>query len=463
MKDHYEKSEKNAVLLVASLASFLTPFMSSSVNVALPSIAADFNADAILVSWIATSYLLAAAVFLIPAGRLSDIFGRKRIFLTGIIVFTIASLFCGLSWSAGILIVFRVAQAFGSAMIFGAGMAILTSVFPPNERGRAMGITVAAVYTGLTLGPFAGGILTEQFGWKSIFYFVVPLGLIVIYFVMKKLQHEWADAKAEKFDWKGSLMYAVSLVLIMYGFPKLPAFQGLIFLLSGLVVFVVFISWELRIAHPVIDLSLFKRNLTFRYSNLAALINYSATFATGFMLSFYFQEIRSLSAQQTGFILVSSPVVMALLSPLAGKLSDRFEPRFLSSLGMLISAAGLMLLFFISSSTGIFQLVLILSFMGIGFALFASPNANAIMGSVERKHLGLASGSMGTMRLVGQMTSMGISMMLFAFFIGNEAIHPGNLQQLLQAIKAAFLLFTFLCLLGVFISLRRGKLHGHGG
>ena len=454
------KAEKNAALLVASLASFLTPFMGSSINLAIPTIGAEFNSDAISLSWIATSYILTAAIFLIPFGRAADILGRKKIFFWGIIVFTIASLLCGLADSVNTLIFLRIFQAIGSSMIFGTGIAIITSVFPAKERGKAIGITISTVYFGLTAGPFAGGMLTGHFGWRSIFFFVVPIGLIVIYFVFKKLKGEWADAKGEKFDWSGSILYGIALILIMYGFPKLPEMQGIMYLLSGLIFLSLFILRELKTPFPVLDIRLFRSNITFRYSNLAALINYSATFAIGFLLSFYLQKIRLISAQDSGLILVSSPVIMTLLSAPAGKLSDRIEPRIISSLGMGISGLGLLLLFFISADTKIFNLVLILLLMGVGFALFSSPNTNAVMSSVERKYLGVASGSLGTMRLVGQMLSMGIAMMLFALFIGKEEINPSNLVQLLQAIKAAFVIFAVLCFLGIFASLARGKVHG---
>jgi len=453
------RAEKKAALFVASLASFLTPFMGSSINVALPSIGMAFKCNAIILSWIATSYILAAAVCLIPFGRAADILGRKKIFLMGIIIFTVASLLCGLADSVSMLIVFRVIQAIGSSMIFGTGVAILTSVFPARERGRALGISVSSVYTGLAIGPFAGGFLTGNLGWRSVFFSVVPLGIIVIYFVLRRLHGEWADAKGEKFDWRGSIIYGSSLILIMYGFPKLSSLHGFLYLISGIIILIYFINWELKIDHPLLDLKLFKNNITFRYSNLAALINYSATFAITFLLSFYLQKIRQLTAQETGVILVSSPVIMALISPSVGKLSDRIEPRILSSLGMTISSIGLIFLFFITPDTEILRLVLILVFLGIGFALFSSPNTNAVMGSVEKKQLGVASGSLGTMRLTGQMLSMGIVTMLFALFIGKVEINPSNLDKLLLSIKTAFAVFAVLCFTGVFASLARGKVH----
>lgn len=450
-------TEKNSTLLVASVASFLTPFMGSAVNIALPSIGAEFSADAITLSWVATAYLLAVAIFLIPFGRLADIHGRKKIFLFGIILFSLASLFSGLSTSINMLIIFRVLQAVGSAMIFSTSVAIITSVFPPKERGRAMGIAVSAVYLGLSLGPFVGGLLTHQLGWRSIFFSVVPLGLIAIYFVLTKLKSEWAEAKGEPFDWSGSALYAIALFFIMMGFPRLPGIYGLASLIIGFVFLFAFIWWELRLKFPVLDLHLFKDNITFRYSNLAALINYSATFAVAFLLSFYLQYFKGLDPQAAGFVLVSQPIVMTIFSPLAGRLSDRMDPRILTSVGMAISAIGLVFLAFISAQTTLFHLVLILMLLGLGFGLFSSPNSNSIMSSVERKHLGIASGSLGTMRMIGQMLSMGIAMMLFAYFIGQKQIETSNLPQLLKSLQTAFVVFAFLCFLGVFASLARGK------
>ncbi|MBN1651253.1 MAG: MFS transporter [Bacteroidales bacterium] len=450
-------TEKNSTLLVASVASFITPYMGSATNIALPTIGSEFSSDAITLSWVATAYLLAVAIFLMPFGRIADIYGRKRIFLYGIVLFTLASLLSGLARNMPTLIVYRVLQAIGSAMIFSTSVAMITVVFPPKERGRAMGIAIAAVYLGLSLGPFAGGVLTQYLGWRSIFFSVVPLGLIAIYFVLTKLKTNWADAKGEPFDWAGSVFYALALFFIMIGFPKLPDIMGLSFLAIGSVFFFVFIFWELRVKFPILDLTIFKDNLIFRYSNLAALINYSATFAVAFLLSFYLQYFKGLDPEGAGFVLVAQPVIMAIFSPWAGRLSDRIDPRIISSVGMGVSALGLGLLAFISSETTILHLVLTLMLLGLGFALFSSPNSNSIMSSVERKHLGIASASLGTMRMVGQMLSMGIAMMLFAFYIGQKSIDSTNLPQLLSALQMAFILFAILCFLGVFASLARGK------
>jgi len=449
--------EKKSTLLVASIASFITPFMGSAINIALPTIGTGFSADAITLSWVATAYLLTVAIFLIPFGRIADIYGRKKIFLYGIILFTLASFFSGLAPSINILIFFRVLQAIGSAMIFSASVAIITSVFPPKERGGAMGIAVSAVYIGLSLGPFLGGLLTQHLGWRSIFFSVIPVGLIAIYFVLTKLKNEWADSKGEPFDWGGSLLYATALFFIMIGFPKLPETLGITYLTVGIVFLLVFIWLELRLKFPVLELQLFKNNIIFRYSNLAALINYMSTFAIAFLLSFYLQYFKGLDPQSAGFVLVSQPIIMAIFSPWAGRLSDRIDPQIISSIGMAISVLGLSLLAFISAETSLLYIILVLMLLGLGFALFSSPNSNSIMSSVEKKHLGIASASLGTTRMIGQMFSMGIAMMLFSHYIGQNSINTSNLPQLLKSMQAAFIIFAFLSFLGVFASLARGK------
>ena len=336
-----DRATRRATLIAATLASFLTPFMGSATNVALPSIGHEFGMDAVLLSWVPTSYLLAAAIFLVPFGRLADIHGRKRVFTYGTALFTLGSLLTALAASAAMLLAARVVQGIGSSMIFGTGVAILTSVFEPGERGRVLGINVAAVYTGLSAGPFLGGLLTENLGWRSIFWLMVPLGLIVIAFVVWRLKGEWAEARGESFDLAGSVIYALALVALMYGFSRLPELLGGGLILLGLAGLAAFAAWELRARNPVLNIHLLVGNRTFALSNLAALLNYAANSATSFLLSLYLQYIQALTPQQAGVVLVAEPIVQATLSPLAGWLSDRIEPRLVASLGMGVTAAGL--------------------------------------------------------------------------------------------------------------------------
>ena len=449
---------RKIVLFVATMGSFLAPFMGSSINIALPSIGREFAMDAILLSWVATAYLLAAAVFTVPLGRVADIYGRKKIFTYGIVIYTVSSLLLAMSTSATMLISLRVLEGIGGAMIFGTGIAMLTSVFPPGERGRALGINVAAVYLGLSLGPFIGGILTQHFGWRSIFLVTVPLGLIVIVFILWKLKGEWAEAKGDKFDLSGSIIYGITLVALIYGLSLLPAMSGIWSIIIGIIGIWIFIKWETKMRSPVLHMELFKNNTVFVFSNLAALINYSATFAVAFLLSLYLQYTKGLDPQSAGLILVSMPATQAILSPVAGRLSDRVEPRILASVGMGITAIGLVLLTFLAQNTTIEFVLASLIVLGFGFALFSSPNTNAVMSCVEKRSYGVASATLATMRQVGMMLSMGIAMVIFSIYIGRVEITPEYYSAFVSGLKIAFVIFAVLCFAGIFASLARGNL-----
>lgn len=448
---------QSVALLVAALSSFLTPFMASAMNMALRAVGSEFSMSAVLLGWVGTSYLLAAAVFLVPIGKAGDIVGRKRIFLWGVLIYTLASLLCAIAPTAVSFIGFRILQGIGSAFIYGTSVAILTSVFPPGERGRVLGIATAATYLGLSLGPVLGGLLTGLWGWRSIFWVNGLLGLVILPLTFWKLEGEWAEAAGERFDWVGSAVYGVSLAVAMLGFPRLPAPVGIGLTLVGVVGLLLFIGWEVRAANPVLHIGLFRNNAAFTFSNLAALINYSATSASGFLLSLYLQHIKGLSPQEAGFILMAQPVVMATLSPLAGRISDRIESRTLASAGMALTTVALVPFIFLNAQTPFWAIVLCLIILGCGFGLFSSPNVNAIMGAVERKSYGVASATLGTMRLIGQTLSMGIATLIFALYLGQVVIMPEVYPQFLASLKPAFATFAVLCFVGVFASLARGN------
>ncbi len=458
MPDSTPTSLERSALTVASVTSFMGPFMISSVNVALPAIQKEFAASAVALSWIATAYLLATAVFLVPTGRIADIYGRKRIFLLGLVLFTISAFLSIFAGSVGALIVLRVFQGAGAAMVVTTGMAIITSVFPPQRRGRAIGIYVAAVYIGLSAGPFFGGLLTQYFGWRSIFIAVTPIGLFSIFITRVYLKGEWADARGERLDVVGSLVYGVTLVSLVYGATLMPGWNALALILVGIGGLAAFVRLELRLAAPVFEIRLFSGNRLFMFSSFAALINYSATFAVTFLLSLYLQYIKGMTPQSAGILLVIQPLCMAGFSPLAGKLSDRIEPRVIASSGMALTAAGLLLLRFIGPETAPLFIGITLGVLGLGFALFSSPNMNAIMSSVAKKHYGSASGTVATMRLLGQMVSMTITTVLFAIIIGPAQITPATHHLFMQCVRIAFTISCLLCFLGIFFSLARGQL-----
>ncbi|MDD5530140.1 MAG: MFS transporter [bacterium] len=452
------KLNKRVALFVSTLCSFITPFMGASVNVALPSIGKEFGMDAILLNWVTTAYLLSAAIFLVPFGRIADIYGRKRIFSYGVLIYSIASFFSAICKTGYLLIYCRVLQGVGGAMIFGTGVAILTSVFPVGERGKVLGINTASVYLGLSIGPFVGGFLVEHFGWRSLFWVNVLLGGVAFIFIIWKLKGEWAEARGERFDFIGSIIYGISLIMLMYGFSQLPSKIGLILILCSVLSGWSFIQWEMKNKVPILNITLFKGNPVFAFSNLAALINYSATSASGFLLSLYLQYIKGLGPQNTGLILIAQPIIMTVFSPFAGKLSDRIEPRILSSIGMGLTCFGLLLFVFLGKETSLGFIIFSLSILGFGFAFFSSPNTNAVMSSVEKKCYGVASATLGTMRIIGQMLSMGVAMLLFAVNMGGIQITPECHLLFLNSMKTAFIIFAVICFCGIFASLARGNI-----
>jgi len=450
------------ILFLIIITSFINPFLGAAINIALPTISEEFSMGAVGMSWVAMSFLLSSAVFLVPLGKLADIRGRKKVFLLGNIIITTTSVLSALAPSGGILIALRAIQGIGSAMVFGTGVAIITSVYPPKQRGKAIGITVTSVYIGLSLAPFLGGMLTQYLGWRSIFYATVPFGLLVIWITLKFIKEEWADAKGERFDLPGSLIYLLSMSAFMFGFSRLPETLAIILAAAGLFGLAGFTMMEMKVKYPVFNMALFTSNRLFAFSNLAALINYATTFAITFLLSLYLQYVQGLSPRDAGMILVTQPVFMALVASISGRLSDTYDPRILSSLGMGIIVGGLVMLTLLNLETSIPYLVLNLSIVGFGFGMFSSPNTNAIMGAVDKKYLGIASATVGTMRLTGQMMSMGIATLVLQVFIGNNPISAQVSTEFIASMRTIFIIFAILCSLGVFASLARGKPGGQG-
>ena len=451
------RNSRRLILFAIIITSFINPFLGAAINIALPAISEEFSLGAVGMSWVSMAFLLSSAVFLVPLGKLADIRGRKRIFFIGNIIIAASSILCGLSLSGGMLISLRALQGIGSAMVFGTGMAIITSVYPPKERGKAIGIIVTSVYIGLSLAPFLGGILTQYLGWRTIFYATVPFELVVIWITWRYIKEEWADAKGEKFDLSGSIIYLLSMSAFMFGFSRLPDTSAIILVVAGLFGLLGFGFLEMRIKYPVFNLKLFKSNRLFAFSNLAALINYATTSAITFLLSLYLQYILGLSPRDAGMILITQPILMAIVASISGKLSDRYDPRILASGGMGIITGGLIMLTFLTEQSSLTYLVVILSIVGFGFGMFSSPNTNAIMGSVDRKYLGVASATVGTMRLTGQMMSMGIATLILQLFIGNSPITVQNASEFMTSMRSIFVVFVLLCIVGLFSSLARGR------
>jgi EmrB/QacA subfamily drug resistance transporter len=447
--DSAPRVNKGIILVISTATAFILPFLVASVNVALPTMGRDFGMEAVVMSWVSTSYFLAIAIVQVPFGRLSDIFGRRKLFISGLLVATFASFLGGFANSVPMLIISRALQGVGAGVTFNNSIAILTSVFPPEERGKAIGISQSGTYLGLSLGPLIGGLLTEHLGWQSIFLTSGGMGVILIILVLYGLKAEWREASGEKFDVTGSITYSIAIVLFMYGFSSLPDTIGIILFVVGVAGLVFFVRWESRISSPVFEISLFRKNRVFILSNLAALITYLSTFAVTFLLSLYLQYIKGYSPETAGLVLIASSVLMTIFTLLSGFISQKREPRLVATAGMALNCIALIMLIFLGNTTSIWYIVLALAIYGTGIGLFVSPNTNAIMGSVEKRVLGVASGTLGTMRTAGMMLSMGITMILFSVYIGQAEITAAYYPQFLTSVRVGFIVFSALCVGGV--------------
>lgn len=452
-----EKALQRITLLVVALSSFTTPLMLSAPNVAIPAIAQNLGADAVAVGWVSTAYLLASAVFLLPFGKVADTHGRRRVFLGGVATVCVGGVLCALAPDFKWLVAARAFQGIGAGMIYATALALLSSVYPKERRGAVIGVSTASVYFGLTAGPLLGGWVTHHFGWRLVFVLAVPLLLLALALGFTRMKGEWKGTPSGGFDWAGALIYGAAIAAIMTGVSRLPGLPGGVLTLAGVAGLVGFFAHQHRQRHPLFDVSLFYGNRVFTFSCLASLLMYSATFANTFLMSLYLQKLRGLDAQSAGLILIAQPVMMALLSPMAGRLSDSVQPRVLASSGMALCALGLVLLALAGVDAPMPMVVAYLALIGIGFALFSSPNMNAIMGSVEPRQYGLAGSSASTVRVLGQMLSMGVITLVTALVMGRVPIAPEHYDLLARAIGASFVVAAVLCIAGIVLSLSRGQ------
>jgi EmrB/QacA subfamily drug resistance transporter len=440
---------KNVLLAVTSLATFSAALLTTAINIALPSMGAEFSMEAHLLSWVATSFLLATAVTMIPVGRISDIYGRKRIFLLGLLVFIVSSLLTAAANSSILLIVWRALQGIGGSMIWGPSISILTSSFSANERGKAIGINTGAVYCGLTIGPYWGGLLTSSLGWRSVFYTTAVLFIAAAIVSFWKIRGERMESLGEKLDVNGSLALMVSLILTIYGFSSIPSLLSIPLIVLGLIGLYVFYRIETRTFNPVLNVNIFKNNRVFVFSLLSLLIVYCGVFAPNFLLSLYLQYNLEFSPQAAGAILIIQPAIMVFLAPIAGRISDKIDPLRIAIVGMGITCLALVLFAFLTSNTPLWHVLVGLVIMGSGFGLFASPVTTAVMTSVDKKYFGVAAGAQATMRHTGQVLSMGIVMILFAILIGDAQITPEYYAEYLLSMKLSFVIFAALCIAGI--------------
>ncbi|MFT4888124.1 MAG: EmrB/QacA subfamily drug resistance transporter [Pseudohongiellaceae bacterium] len=452
-------SLQKSVLVMVLLNALSVPIMLSSVNVALPHIAADLALSALTTSWIPTAFLMASAMFILVFGRLADMFGRKRVFLMGSVFVVFASLLAAASTGAISLLSARFLQGVGAAMLYATQMAIVSSVFPVATRGRVIGLVISFIYIGLATGPLLGGIVVDQFGWRINFLLQIPLAVLVFFIGVYKVEGEWAADERGSFDFTGALIYCLAILIVCIGVSFLPSLTSYILIAAGLIGIGIFFQQAKSSEHPLMDVNLFFTNKTFTFSCLASFIMYTATFMNVVLLSLYLQYLKGLSPTTAGLLMMVQPLTMAIFSPLMGKLSDNTEPRILASAGMSITALGLMLLAMLNSESQTTSIVLALVVTGLGFSLFSSPNVNAIMSSVSRKYLGAAAAAVSTTRILGQLSSMVLVTLVMALNFGAAQIEPSSYSELEKTISFSFYLAAAICLPGLVLSAVRGTIH----
>ncbi|MDD2472521.1 MULTISPECIES: MFS transporter [unclassified Methanoculleus] len=444
------------ILLLVTVVTFLNPFTGSAINLALPAIGAEFSADAAMLAWISSAYLLSSVIFLLPAGRLGDTRGRVTVFLVGVVVYTAGSVLTIFTPSLDLLLVFRFLQGAGGALIYANSVALITHLYPPGERGSAIGLNVTAVYAGLSLGPFLGGALTQYFGWRSIFIATALLAVPALFYA-GKFPAFLNERQHGDFDFPGMVLSSALILCLFLGLASATTPTGAALLVAALLLGIAAFRVERRQPCPLLPVSLIAKNRVFAASNGAALINYSATYAVGFLLSLYLQYIRGYEPVAAGTLLLVQPIIQVFVAPVSGRLADRIQPGLVASVGMGISAVALFGFALLGESAPISLILALLVLLGVGVGLFSSPNTTAIMGSVTKREYGCASAMTAMMRSFGMMLSMGAVLVVFAVVMGSTTVTPVIFPEFLLSMQLLFLAFAVLSVLGVFLSLGRNK------
>lgn len=442
---------KNLLLLICTVLSFFTVFAVNAVTIVIPSIATEFHMSNIVQNWVTIIFLLVVAVLSVPAGQISAKYGLKKVTIISVVLFIIISIANVLVTSQEQFLACRLILGIALSFINVTSMAMIVNAFPPEERGKALGINITGVYVGLSLSPVIGGILNYNLGWRSVVLFGVPFLFVILALLLTRIDDEWSSFENLPLDLKGSFAYGIGMVLFMYGFTILNTQLGVILTVLGVMILLIFAWIELKQKYPVFDIRFFK-NHKFLSANFASLCAYLATYAVTTILNYHLQYIKGFDSQTAGMILLVAPLCQVILAPIAGRLSDRFVPQILAAIGMALGTLSLILFSFLDSTTSIEFLFVAMILYGIGFGLFSPPNTNVIMGSVPPKDTSVASAAVATMRTVGQAMSMGILTLVFAFVMGDVPIIQQYYPLLIQSCQITCIICVVLCIASVFAS-----------
>lgn len=456
-------TEKSAVakfaLIIVCLGSIIGPLGMASVNIAIPDLAADLQANAKMVSWLPTLFILSSVIFMLPAGKLADNYGRKRIYAYGLALNAFSSFMCGISTSIEWVLFWRFVQGGASAMIFGTGVAIITSVTPAHKRGAALGITSACIYVGLTVAPAVGGWLTEWWGWRSVFLFQVPIVIALLVLINMRLKDEWKNEEKTPYDWWGTGIFAVFSCSLVFGLSLLPNIWGIIMLGGSAISLALFILHQSRSRRPLIRVQMFPESRVFSLSLTTSLLMYASNFPLVFLMSLYLQYVKGLSPLQAGQIILVQALSMAIMAPLSGKLADRFQPRLVATLGCVIVACGMLVLSQMDTATSIIYITGSLLLIGVGFGLFSTPNNNAIMGGVRLHEVGAAAASMNLARTLGNLFGMSMVNLMVHYYLGDAQFTQEQNPALIQTVEMALTMSLSFVVVACGISVFRGRTH----
>jgi EmrB/QacA subfamily drug resistance transporter len=454
-------TEKSAVakfaLIIVCLGSIIVPIGMASVNIAIPDLAADLQANATMVSWLPTLFILSSVIFMLPAGKLADNYGRKRIYAYGLALNAFSSFMCGLGTTIEWVLFWRFVQGAAAAMIFGTGVAIITSVTPSHKRGAALGITAACVYVGLTVAPAAGGWLTELWGWRSVFFFQVPIVIALLVLIKMRLSGEWKNEQKTKYDWWGTGIFAVFSCSLVYGLSILPSIFGVMVLALSAISLGLFILHQSRSRRPLIRVQMFRESRVFSMSLSTSLLMYASNFPLVFLMSLYLQYVKDLSPSHAGQVILVQALSMAIMAPLSGKLADRFQPRLVATLGCVIVACGLLVLSMMNMQTSVTYIACSLLLIGVGFGLFSTPNNNAIMGGVKPSEVGVASASMNLSRTIGNLFGMSLVNLMVHYYLGDAQFTQQQNPELIHTVEMALKMSLAFVVVACVISAFRGK------
>nr|ASV46882.1 multidrug MFS transporter [uncultured bacterium] len=439
------------VLLAVGMGTFMSALDGSVVTAILPLLRAELRTDVAAIQWVVTVYLLTVSGLLLGFGRLGDVRGHKRVYVLGFAGFVASSVLCGLAPGVGALITARALQAVGAAMLLSNSAAILTGSFPPERRGRVLGLQAMMTYLGLILGPSLGGWLAQHLGWRSIFYMNLPVGLLALGLSSRFVPRDAPAARGEPFDRAGAVLFLAGLVALLLGLNRghewgwgSPGIVGL--LAFAAVVLSAFFALQRRLRAPMLDLSLFG-HVTFRAASAAALLSYICIYSLVFLLPFYLLQARGLAPAQAGLLLTAQPVVMMVAAPLSGALSDRIGSRWPAVVGMAVLACGLLLLSRLGPSTPLGHVAVGLAVCGLGAGLFIAPNNSAMLGAAPRHRQGIASGVLATSRYVGMMLGVGLAGAIFTTVLAGHA-EPDSAEALARAVGRGLQVASALAVLG---------------